>query len=72
MRYNDTRDGTAVVDDVLAKYKHAWDQKQMIAPNGLYVDWWYVNQDQPEIPKQVGLTAGYVVPTFLGLGSSAS
>ncbi|GKZ27633.1 hypothetical protein AbraCBS73388_005159 [Aspergillus brasiliensis] len=58
MRYNDVRDGTNVVGDVLKKYKEAWERKQMVASNGLYVDWWYVNQDRPEIPKQVGFTAG--------------
>ncbi|KAJ1709552.1 hypothetical protein AFGD_001150 [Aspergillus flavus] len=58
MRYNDVRDGTNVVEDILAKYKEAWEEKQMVASNGLYVDWWYVNQDRPEAPKQVGFTAG--------------
>lgn len=75
MRYNDVRDGTNVVGDVLEKYKKAWELKQMVASNGLYVDWWYVNQDRPEIPKQVGFTAGYVVPYLVkwqGVNTSAA
>ena len=38
MRYNDVRDGTNIVDDVLKKYTAAWKAKGMIQENGMFAD----------------------------------
>jgi len=57
MRYNDIRDGTNVVDGVLEKYKAAWEKKGMVSPNGLYVDFWMVKQDQLKDPSDLAWTA---------------
>jgi hypothetical protein len=40
MRYNDSRDGTKKVDEVLTKYRAAWEKKGMVSPSGLFVDFW--------------------------------
>ncbi|TVY78925.1 Linalool dehydratase/isomerase [Fusarium oxysporum f. sp. cubense] len=58
IRYNDVRDGTNTSEVVLEKYKKAWAEKKMVASNGLYVDWWFVEQDKPESSTQIGFTAG--------------
>jgi hypothetical protein len=42
----------------MKKYKKAWDEKKMVASNGLCIDWWFVEQDKPEFPRQIGFTAG--------------
>ncbi|PVH90850.1 hypothetical protein DM02DRAFT_678372 [Periconia macrospinosa] len=57
MRYNDFRDGTNVAEEVLEKYKKAWEKKGMIAQNGLYVDWYFVNQDRTAPPSDICFTA---------------
>ncbi|PTB66877.1 hypothetical protein BBK36DRAFT_1168396 [Trichoderma citrinoviride] len=57
MKYNDARDGTNVSDQVLEKYKAAWEKKGMVAPSGLYVDWYFVRQDKTLPPKSVGFSA---------------
>ncbi|CVK85022.1 uncharacterized protein FMAN_01944 [Fusarium mangiferae] len=57
MRYNDVRDGTNTSETVLEKYKKAWAEKKMVAPNGLYVDWWFVEQDKTKSSTQIGYTA---------------
>lgn len=57
MRYNDVRDGKNLVDEVLEKYKAAWDKKGMVTEGGLFVDWWTVKQDQTKVASDVGFTA---------------
>ncbi|KAF5652537.1 Linalool dehydratase-isomerase [Fusarium sp. NRRL 25303] len=57
MRYNDVRDETNTSEIVLEKYKKAWAEKKMVAPNGLYVDWWFVEQDKTKSSTQIGYTA---------------
>ncbi|KFY94556.1 hypothetical protein V501_01892 [Pseudogymnoascus sp. VKM F-4519 (FW-2642)] len=57
IRYNDVRDGTKIIDPVLEKYQTAWKDRQMVAPNGLYVDWWQVKQDEMRQPTHIGFTA---------------
>ena len=57
MRYNDIRDGTDVASEVIEKYRKAWDEKGMVTPSGLYVDWWYENQDRPAGPTCICFTA---------------
>ncbi|KIL87247.1 hypothetical protein FAVG1_09805 [Fusarium avenaceum] len=51
------RNGWIGVCFVLEKYKKAWAEKKMIAPNGLYIDWWFVEQDKSQSSTQVGFTA---------------
>ena len=42
---NDVRHGTALIDDILAKYRRAWDQKGGFnAPNGQF--WTFVFEQQ--------------------------
>ncbi|CZR63248.1 uncharacterized protein PAC_13145 [Phialocephala subalpina] len=36
MRYNDVVDGTKVLDEVLPKYKAAWEEKGMLSKHGLF------------------------------------
>ncbi|OBT64963.1 hypothetical protein VE03_05645 [Pseudogymnoascus sp. 23342-1-I1] len=57
MRYNDSRNGTNVVDEVLPKYKAAWAGGSMFASNGLIVDWYRVNQKNMAQPMGLGFTA---------------
>lgn len=57
MRYNDVRDGTNVAGEVIEKYRKAWDKKGMVAPDGLYVDWLYFNQDKTVAPSGIIFTA---------------
>lgn len=45
MRLNDARHGTSVIDDVLEKYKAAWEKKGMVGPGGLFKEMWLVKQD---------------------------
>ncbi|CEL11543.1 hypothetical protein ASPCAL14644 [Aspergillus calidoustus] len=37
MKYNDSRDGTNVVKEVLSKYSAAWKEKGMMGDNGLFI-----------------------------------
>lgn len=57
MRYNDVRDGTTVIEDVLGKYKAAWDKKGLVREGGLFPDWWLVKQDHIVPPRDVAFTA---------------
>ncbi|OCT49381.1 hypothetical protein CLCR_04700 [Cladophialophora carrionii] len=57
MRYNDSRDGTNKVDEILTKYKAAWDKKGMVSADGLFVDMWMVKQDFIVPPQDIGWTA---------------
>ncbi|OQU94056.1 hypothetical protein CLAIMM_00474 [Cladophialophora immunda] len=57
MKYNDSRDGTNKVEEVLTKYKIAWDKKGMVSSNGLFVDFWMVKQNHIVPPTDVGWTA---------------
>ncbi|KAJ9615247.1 hypothetical protein H2200_001321 [Cladophialophora chaetospira] len=57
MRYNDSRDGTDKVDQILTKYRAAWDKKGMVSSNGLFVDMWMVKQDFIVPPRDIGWTA---------------
>lgn len=57
MRYNDSRDGTNTVENVLSKYKAAWEKKGMITDDGRYVDFWMVKQDFMLQPSDVAWTA---------------
>jgi hypothetical protein len=59
IKYNDGRDGTHKMDDILAQYRAAWDKKGMVAPDGLFVDFWMVKQDFIVPPRDIGWTAWY-------------
>lgn len=59
MRLNDARNNTHVVDDVLQKYWPALQRKQMISPNGLFVDALSVKQSIPRQARDVAFTAWY-------------
>lgn len=53
MRYNDIRDGTDIVTDVLSKYKPALEKKGMFGKDGLYASFYAVKQ-QKAIPARHG------------------
>jgi hypothetical protein len=53
MRYNDSRDGTNIIDGVLEKYRAALIQKGMIGKDGLYASFFAVQQKRP-IPGRQG------------------
>ena len=55
-RYNDSADGTHVVDGVLEKYKAAWAEKGMIAENGLFHRNYYPKQANYGVADDVGHT----------------
>ena len=57
MRYNDLRNGTNKIEPILENYKAAWDKKGMVTPEGLYVNWLFLRQDQLMPPTGIGLTA---------------
>ncbi|KAJ0321879.1 hypothetical protein COL5a_009063 [Colletotrichum fioriniae] len=57
MRLRDARLGTSVVDDVLEKYKAAWDKKGLVGSDGLLPDAWMVKQDFTIRPKDPAWTA---------------
>lgn len=57
MRYNDVRHGTNIVEGVLKKYWNALQEKQMIAPDGLYVDFLYLKQGDTKEAEGLGFTA---------------
>ena len=57
MRYNDIRDGTNIVEDVLDKYTAAWKSKGMIQENGLFVNWYSPNQDTIKEAPAISFTA---------------
>ncbi|KAL8951149.1 MAG: hypothetical protein Q9222_002856 [Ikaeria aurantiellina] len=56
-RYNDVRNNTHVVDDVLTKYKKAWAQRGMISENGLFRKWYQVNQDNVSDGQEISHSA---------------
>jgi hypothetical protein len=53
MRYNDVRNGTNVIDEVLPKYKAALHRKGMLREDGLYASFFALKQGQP-IPASQG------------------
>lgn len=59
MRYNDIRDGTNHMDEILPKYKAGWAKKRgMVATDSnLFVDWWMVKQDFIVPPRDLAFTA---------------
>jgi len=57
MRYNDVRNGTAVMDDVLPKYMKAWEQKGMVQADGLLTWMWRKRQDSTMNSHDLSLTA---------------
>ncbi|KAL9487933.1 hypothetical protein ACSS6W_000210 [Trichoderma asperelloides] len=57
MRINDVRDGTQVADDVLAKYKAAWQKKGMMGKDGLLRDAYRIKQDSPFNAFDIGFPA---------------
>ncbi|KAH7020392.1 hypothetical protein EDB80DRAFT_746913 [Ilyonectria destructans] len=57
IRYNDVRDGTNKIEDVLIKYRKAWDEKGMVSPSGLYMDWLFLKQDRAAPPTDIGFSA---------------
>jgi hypothetical protein len=44
MHLNDIRQGTKVADDVLRKYRGAWKKEGMQQEDGLFFDWYRVQQ----------------------------
>ena len=68
VRYNDVRHQTAVLDDVLPKYKAAWEKKGMVQENGLITLFWMKNQDKALIAPDLSLTAW--AATFLASWNS--
>lgn len=64
MRLNDSRDGTSVAEDVLAKYWPAVQKKNMIRPDGLFADALFDRQQGVLPPSGVGFTAWYVLLQF--------
>lgn len=57
MRINDVRNGTQVADDVLAKYKAAWQKKGMMGKDGLLRDAYRIKQDSPVDAFDIGFPA---------------
>jgi len=57
MRYNDIRNGTKIVDDVLEKYKAAWAEKGLINENGIFPEFYMIKQDHLMQTKEIGFTA---------------
>ncbi|KXH66544.1 hypothetical protein CSAL01_05674 [Colletotrichum salicis] len=57
MRLRDARLGTSVVDDVLEKYKAAWEKKGLVGSDGLLPDAWMFRQDFTIRPKDPAWTA---------------
>ncbi|KAH7111559.1 hypothetical protein EDB81DRAFT_848985 [Dactylonectria macrodidyma] len=57
IRYNDVRDGTNKIGDVLANYRKAWNEKGIVSPSGLYVDWLFLKQDRAAPPTGIGFSA---------------
>lgn len=65
MRYNDSRNDTNVINEVLPKYKAAWGGGSMFASNGLIVDWYRVNQKNMAQPMSLGFTAWFDHPSLI-------
>lgn len=47
------------MEDVLTKYRKAWDEKGMVSPSGLHVDWLFLKQDRAAPPTGIGFSAWY-------------
>lgn len=56
-RYNDVRNGTKVIDDVLPKYKAAWAKQGMVSDNGLFRRCYLTKQDMVVVSDEIGHTA---------------
>ena len=56
-RYNDVINGTNVIDDVLSKYKAAWDKKGMVSENGLFRAWYSPKRDNVIVAEEISHTA---------------
>ncbi|KAL5092945.1 hypothetical protein Trisim1_000671 [Trichoderma cf. simile WF8] len=59
IRYNDVRDGTSTVDNLLGRYSAIWKRKGMYAENGLIYDFYRPNQGTKVEPVSIGYTAWY-------------
>jgi hypothetical protein len=57
MRYDDVRDGTKIVDEVIPKYVAAWEEKGMTHENGLTVHCYQPKQDRTVPSADIGFTA---------------
>ncbi|KAM0446046.1 hypothetical protein ACHAO4_009491 [Trichoderma viride] len=57
MRVNDVRNGGNVADEVLAKYKAAWQKKGMMGKDGLLRDAYRIKQDSPVDAFDIGFPA---------------
>lgn len=57
MRYNDVRDKTTVVDEVLERYTTALSKKVMISNTELFKDWLVLKQDHTLAARSCGFTA---------------
>jgi hypothetical protein len=60
MRYNDVRDDTNIVEEVIPKYVAAWKEKGMVQENGLFVNWYMPKQGKMVNSPDIGNTAWYV------------
>ncbi|KAI4145100.1 MAG: hypothetical protein L6R39_003938 [Caloplaca ligustica] len=57
-RYNDVRNHTNIIGEVLAKYKEAWSRRGgFISANGLFRRWYAPNQDLVLEPQQLSHSA---------------
>ncbi|KAL8707159.1 MAG: hypothetical protein Q9220_007771 [cf. Caloplaca sp. 1 TL-2023] len=56
-RYNDIRNNTHIVDNVLAGYKKAWAKRGMISENGLFRKWYQVNQNNVKDGQEISHSA---------------
>lgn len=69
MRYNDVRDGTEIVKEVLEKYSTAIKERAMISSDDLYVDFLAIKRGNVMTAKNVGFTAWYCTslpgPTYM-------
>ena len=60
MRYNDVRNNTNIVEDVLTKYQEAWAQRGgLVAENGLFRRWYHPRQDKVLTAEELSHSAWY-------------
>jgi hypothetical protein len=57
MRYNDIRDGTAVVDKVLKNYNAAWEKQGGFLQDDKFVISWYMIKQDRIVPGGIAMTA---------------
>ena len=57
VRYNDVRNGTKLIDDVLVKYMEAWQNKGMVQDDGFLTWMWRKKQDSTMQSPDLSLTA---------------